>query len=298
MEITNYHRSVLTNEVIHFLKLVRNGRYVDCTFGGGGHTKAILEAEPTATVIAFDWDTTALEVNGKPLQEKFQGRLTLVWGSFIVLEKKLKKMGIECVDGILADFGTSLYQLKHRPGFSFAGDTPLDMRMSPAYQKVTAADVLNTEREAVLVKILREFGEEPHARRIARAIVSQRQRSPFKTTKQLVDLLYSLGVKGKRHLHPATRVFQGLRIFVNKELENIQLFLPQAFTSLCPGARLVCISFHSLEDRIVKHFFKEKVIKKPSTGLLVTPKVVTATEKERKTNPSARSAKLRVLERI
>ena len=150
-----YHKPVLVDEVIQYLNLKPRGVYLDVTFGGGGHTRAILEQEPTCSVIACDWDAVALEQNGYPLQEEFPERLTLLWANFAQIDKKLKKEGIEHIDGILADFGTSQYQLLERAGFSFHHDTPLDMRMSPSHQKVTAAELVNKASEAKLYEIFK-----------------------------------------------------------------------------------------------------------------------------------------------
>lgn len=290
-----FHKPVLVKEVLEYLDLKPGGTYVDVTFGGGGHTRAILETEPDCQVIGFDWDMVALERNGIPLQEEFPDRLRLIWGNFAQIDAKLKKKDVELVDGILADFGTSQYQLTQRPGFSFYSDTPLDMRMSPPHQKVTAADVLNKSSEKKLYELFKQLGEEPYSKKIAHGIVEQRAIKPFQTTKDLSLLIEKLVGWKKKGLHPATRVFQALRIYVNKELDNIYSFLPSALRMLKPGGRLVCISFHSLEDRIVKQFFKDHETKEPLVTIL-TPKVIIGSDEEIKENPSARSAKLRAVE--
>lgn len=287
-----YHKSVLLQEVLQYLNPQPGGVYVDVTFGGGGHTRAILELEPTCTVIAFDWDAVALEKNGYPLQEEFPGRLTLLWGNFSQVDKKLKKEGFGPVDGILADFGTSQYQLIERDGFSFNKDTPLDMRMSPAYQKVTAAEIVNKATEKKLFDIFSELGQEPRSRSIARALVAERQKHEIKTTKQLAAIVERIVPRTKK-IHPATQVFQALRMYVNKELENIHAFLPASLRILKPNGRLLCITFHSLEDRMVKQFFKDHTMQPPLIEI-ITPRIVTATDEEVKENPSSRSAKLRV----
>lgn len=296
-ETSIYHIPVLSDEVLHYLALKPGGIYVDATFGGGGHTKAILDAFPDVKVIALDWDATALEINGEPLKERYKDRLTLVWGNFAQLDKIVKKLGVLRVDGILADFGTSQYQLIKRPGFSFQYDTPLDMRMSPAHQKVTAADILNKASEDELIHIFTFYGQEPKARAIARGIVQRRKEKKFRTTKDLVDVTISvLGQKKEQRIHPSTRIFQALRIAVNQELDNIKSFLIAAVRMLVLGGRLVCISFHSLEDRLVKDFFRQQVIERK--GKILTPKAVMAQESETVENPSARSARLRALEII
>lgn len=289
----SYHKSVLTKEVLEGLDLKPNGIYVDVTFGGGGHTRAILQAEPTCKVIALDWDKVAIETNAPALEEEFGDRLKVVWGNFarlhFIIKKELKGA---LVDGILADFGTSQFQIHHKEGFSFAQDSPLDMRMSPAHQRVTAEHILNTFSEKDLATIFFEFGEEPKSRRIARAIVEQRKEKPFKTTRQLAELIEK--IIPKTRIHPATKVFQALRIYVNRELKNIEIFLKAAINALKPGGRLACISFHSLEDRIVKTIFRENGDKLK----IVTKKPIVASLEEVEENPSARSAKLRIAEKI
>jgi 16S rRNA (cytosine1402-N4)-methyltransferase len=289
-----YHKSVLVNEVIEGLRVKPNGVYIDVTFGGGGHTRAILNAEPTCKVIALDWDQTAIEQNAPKIEEEFGSRVKVVWGSFTKLYHIMKKEKIDKVDGILADFGTSQHQIFHRQGFSFTQDTELDMRMSPAYQQLTAAQILNTFSEKDLATIFFEFGEEPKSRDIARAIVERRKIRPFRMTLDLADLVaQEVRYKKPSMVHPATRVFQALRIYVNKELENIEIFLEAAINLLAPEGRIVCISFHSLEDRIVKTIFRHHQDKLD----IITKKPITATQEELDQNPSARSAKLRVAEK-
>lgn len=293
------HKSVLVNEVIENLNLKPGGVYIDVTFGAGGHTRAILEAEPTCHVIAVDWDTTSLETYGKALQEEFPGRVTLLWGNFALIYKMLKKERKGNVNGILADFGTSQMQITDRHGFSVYRDTPLDMRMSPAHQKTTAAMIVNSASEEELREIFWRYGEEKYTKQIARAIVQERETHYIETTGELADLIERVTPKSRdkrQKIHPATRVFQALRICVNKELENITSFLSAALQLLAPEGRLVCISFHSLEDRLVKQFFVDRA----HEGLvkIVTHKVVTAGDDELEKNPSARSAKLRAIEFI
>jgi 16S rRNA (cytosine1402-N4)-methyltransferase len=291
-----YHIPVLVEEVLEYLAPKPGGVYVDATFGGGGHTRAILKHAPKVRVIAMDWDLNALETNGAALQEEFSDRLTLVWGNFALIDKKLKKLGIEKVDGILADFGTSQYQIFERPGFSFASDTILDMRMSPGHQKTTAAMVVNKATETELIKIFQEFGEEPKARAIARVLVEERKKKAINTTAQLAKLIERvLGLKREKKIHPATKVFQALRIYVNRELDNISAFLPAALRVLKPEGRMVCISFHSLEDRLVKQFFKDESSKPDAQVEILTKKAVVASDKELAENPAARSAKLRAI---
>ena len=291
------HKPVLVKEVLEYLDVKPGKTYLDVTFGSGGHTRAILEQEPTCKVIAMDWDSKALEEFGDPLKEEFGDRLTLLWGNFGHLYKLLKKNDIEAVDGILADFGTSQIQIAHTAGLSVFKDTPLDMRLSPAHQQVTAADIVNKATEQKLTEIFFQLGQEPKSRQIARAIVAFRSNHRFKTTGQLVDIIQTIiPHKGKRGIHPATKVFQALRIYVNHELDNIEAFFPAAIKVLNTNGRLVCISFHSLEDRIVKQVFKDREL----AGALeiITHKVVMAGDEELAENMSARSAKLRAAKKI
>ena len=287
-----YHKPVLVQEVLEYLAPKPTSTYIDVTFGGGGHTRAILLSEPTCHVVAIDWDKTAIETNGPALEEEFPGRVTFIWGNFANLAHLLKKHAIKSVDGILADFGTSQFQIQEKPGFSFAQNTPLDMRMSSGHHKITAYDLVNRASESELIKIFQDYGEERFTRKIAREICEARKQRPIKTTADLVAIITRINPIRAGSIHPATRVFQALRIVVNKELENITSFLQQAVPVLKPGGRLVCISFHSLEDRIVKQFFKEH------TELeILTPKIVTAQPDEIHNNSSSRSAKLRAAEK-
>ncbi|MDR3550011.1 MAG: 16S rRNA (cytosine(1402)-N(4))-methyltransferase RsmH [Candidatus Babeliales bacterium] len=293
---TRVHKPVLVQEVLTYLDIKPGGTYLDVTFGTGGHTRAILEREPTCRVIAMDWDNVVLDTFGVPLREEFGDRLTLLWGNFALLYKILKNENIHSLDGILADFGTSQVQLMDRPGFSMFTDTPLDMRMSPPHQQVTAAHLLNKASGEKLREIFWQLGEERAAKQIVYAIMEYRKKKWIATTGQLVKIVESVVPRNKKsRIHPATRVFQALRLYVNRELNNITSFLPMAIEFLKPGGHLVCISFHSLEDRIVKTFFKEK----DQAGLieLLTPRVVIGTPEEIKENPSARSAKLRAAQK-
>jgi 16S rRNA (cytosine1402-N4)-methyltransferase len=295
-----HHKSVLVDEVIAYLNPQPGKTYLDCTFGGGGHTRAILEAEKKCTVIAMDWDHVTLDTRGAPLKEEYGDRLQLVWGNLSLLYKILKNERIGTVDGILADFGPSQIQIFGRPGFSMFVDTPLDMRMSPGYQQMTAETVVSKSSEEKLREIFWQLGEEPYAKEIARAIVSERQKhrgNRIRTTGQLVAIIEkAVPAHRRKRIHPATKVFQALRIYINHELDNIASFLPAAIKGLNPDGRLVCISFHSLEDRMVKNFFKEQ--EKEEVVSILTPKVVEATEQEIALNPSSRSAKLRAVQKL
>jgi 16S rRNA (cytosine1402-N4)-methyltransferase len=289
------HKPVLVQEVLQYLNIQPGNTYLDVTFGSGGHTRAILEADPDCKVIAMDWDTKALEEFGQPLQEEFGDRLQLIWGNFAVLYRILKKEKIKKLGGILADFGTSQIQIAYRAGFSFKNDTELDMRMSPSHQSVTAAELLNKATQEKLAEIFFQLGEESKGRIIARAIVEERKIKPFKTTGQLAALIEKI-IPQRGPVHPATKVFQALRIYINHEIENINAFLPAALQALAPKGRLVCISFHSLEDRIVKQYFKEQ--EHAGKIEIVTPKAIIGSEQEIIANPSARSAKLRACELV
>lgn len=290
----SFHKSVLTKEIVESLNIKPNGLYVDATFGGGGHSAAILNSEPTCKVIAIDWDKEAININAPVLENEYGNRIKIIWGNFAHLMALLKKEKINNIDGIIADFGTSQFQIHEKEGFSFQKDSPLDMRMSPAHQKTTAAYILNNASEQELSTIFFEYGEERYSRKIAKNIVEAREQKPITTTKQLAQLIEKLSPPGYQRIHPATRVFQALRIVVNRELDNINSFLISATKLLNSGGRIACISFHSLEDRMVKNFFKEN-----SNELeIITKKPIAASEQEVATNPSSRSAKLRVAQKL
>ena len=292
-----YHTPVMVDEVLEYLNLKDNGVYIDVTFGGGGHTRAILEKNKTCRVIALDWDLCSIDSPGEDAKAEFGDRLTLLWGNFASLEKILKRAGItEKVDGILADFGTSSFQLENRPGFSFSSDTFLDMRMSPSFQKITAAEVVNRADEKELKYIFQTYGEEQMSAQVARAIVEERRKERIRTTKQLATIICKIIPRFKRKIHPATKIFQALRIYVNGELKNISVFLKATLPFLNDGGRLVCISFHSLEDRLVKQFIRlQKEVYAEKVSVL-TSHVVVPTQREIENNPSSRSAKLRSAE--
>ncbi len=299
MENKIYHKPVLIKEVLQYLDPKPNCTYLDATFGGGGHTRAILNKEPTCKVIALDWDKTAIKKNYPELKEKYGNRLKIIWGNFASIKKFVEKEKIQNIHGALADFGTSQYQIENTAGMSFQKDTPLDMRMSQAHFYFKASDIINRYTEKQLADIIFKYGEERHSRKIARAIVEQRKKEKFKTTLQLADLVKNILPKPKPFskkfkIHPATKTFQALRIFVNKELENIEIFLRDILEIIEPNGSIVCISFHSLEDRIVKLFFREN---KNSLEIL-TKKPITATQEELQGNPSCRSAKLRAAKKL
>ncbi len=288
-----YHIPVLVNEVIEYLQPKPNGVYLDVTFGGGSHTRAILAAEPTCKVYALDWDRTAIEMNAIPLAEEYPDRFFYFFGNFAHLQRLAKKFDFPQFDGILADFGTSQFQIFNKEGMSFATDTALDMRMSAEHFTKTAADMVNFASEDELLNIFFNYGQEPRSKAAVRAILEYRKTKKFKTTKQLIDCIVPALNYPRSNTHPATRIFQALRIAVNKELEAIETFLKVAPDHIKPQGHLVCISFHSLEDRIVKQSFAmdERL-------QVLTKKVITASEEELKVNPSSRSAKLRAAERV
>ncbi len=280
------HRSVLAQEVLAGLDIQPDGCYLDATVGGGGHSRLILAADPSVTLVAIDQDRDALAAAQTRLAE-FGERVTFWQGNF-----RDYQPGVLRFNGILADLGVSSPQLD-RPerGFSFRHPGALDMRMDVT-QELTAADLVNHGSERELADIFYHYGEERLSRRIARRIVERR---PFQTTTDLADAIAS-SVPGKyRHgrIHPATRVFQALRIAVNQELEVLEQLLEKAPGWLLPGGRLAIISFHSLEDRRVKHGMRNH-----EQLQVKTKKPITASEAERAENPRSRSAKLRVAERI
>lgn len=283
------HIPVLVPEVLHYLDPGRDKVYLDVTFGAGGHTRALLEHEPTCRVYALDWDQSAIEYSSE-LRDLFGERLEVIWGNFAHIKQIAKKWKLPLFDGILADFGVSTIQIKEAAGFSFMEDTVLDMRMSPAHQIVTASQVINEASEEELRDIIWHLGQERFAKTIARAIVMQRKRQPIVTTRHFAQVIETV-VPRHGPLHPATKTFQAIRIYVNKELDNIASFLAAVPSLLVPGGRLVCITFHSLEDRMVKQFFTTQ--EEAGRFEILTHKVVKPSMEEIEANRSARSAKLR-----
>ena len=306
-ESLGYHVPVLREEVVSFLAPKKGDVFVDATLGGGGHSEALLQCG--ATVIGFDQDAEAIHFASQRLAA-YGGQFRAVQSNFQYAERELKKLGITQITGALIDAGVSSKQLDTAErGFSFLRDGALDMRMATD-GPVTAADLVNTADEYELLRIFREYGEEPSARRVAMKIVEQRAVAPFTRTLQLADFIASFLPK-KSRIHPATRCFQALRIAVNRELEVLATGL-ESFTSLlAPGGRLGVISFHSGEDRIVKTFMKERAVEwldRPEWPAprrnplhifrLLTSRPVIATDAEQNHNPRSRSAKLRVAERL
>ncbi len=292
--MTRYsHYTVLKKEAIAHLVTNPNGLYVDATCGGGGHSEELLSIFPHARLIACDWDMKAIEATRKRLS-KYGPRVDVQYGSLGLLSRMLKqRLHIHKVDGILADFGTSRYHIENAAGFSFMHDTKLDMRMSPGHQKMTAARIVNNYSQKALEDILEKYGEEKHTRKIVNAICEERLVRPIRTTLHLAELIKNVVPPSKKRTHPATQTFQALRIAVNGELDQISTFLHHAPEMLNEGGRLVTISFHSLEDRIVKYFAQSH--KDIFTDVI--DGVQTPSEKEIDINPPSRSAKMRVLQR-
>ena len=302
------HQPVLYHEVLKALQPRPGGRYVDGTLGAGGHAFGVLEASsPDGLLLGLDVDPAALAIAAERLAP-FGERALLRHGSYADLAAHLQAVGWDAVDGILLDLGVSSMQVDVAArGFSFRTDAPLDMRFDPS-QPLTAADLVNTLDEAALADILWRYGEERHARRVARAIVRHR---PLHTTRQLAEVVAAATRSGRRGMHPATRTFQALRIAVNRELDNLEAVLPQAVAALKPGGRLVVIAFHSLEDRIVKHFLRAESgycvcppemphcdCDRPARVRLLKPFPLRPTAEETARNPRARSARLRVAEKL
>jgi len=289
------HVPVMTREVVALLRPERGGFYVDCTTGLGGHTRALLAAGATR-VLALDRDPDALEAARAALAE-WGDRAELVHADYRDLPRVLADRGIAGVDGTLADLGVSSMQLEAPDrGFSFRRDEPLDMRMDRS-QGPTAAQLLRDVDEQELADLIFQYGEERFSRRIARAIVHARRETPLVTTGQLAQIVRrAVPRKGYQRIDPATRTFQAVRIWVNRELDGLETFLAEATRRLLAGARLAVISFHSLEDRIVKHAFR--ALDSAAALRIVTKRPLVPSEAEVEANPRARSAKLRAIERV
>lgn len=304
------HQSVLLSEVLAGLALQPGAMVVDGTLGGGGHAAALAAVVgPRGKVVALDRDAGALERARKKLGD-LAGRCTLVQSSFAQMDKVVADLGLRPVDGVLLDIGISSDQLDDPDrGFSFMRDGPLDMRMDQT-APVTAADLLNTLPAEELARLIRRYGEEPRARAIAQRVVGQRGKVQFRRTAQLAELVMEVYGGRRGRIHPATLTFQALRIAVNGELEALEAGLNAGLQILKVGGRMAVITFHSLEDRIVKQFFVEhqgRMESLPEGGAkwvgalpkmaVLTRKPVVATDEECRENPRARSAKLRVAER-
>lgn len=301
------HIPVLLNEVVESIAPKDGGVYVDGTFGAGGYTRAVLDAAD-CTVYAIDRDPDAIR-EGQKLVDAYKGRLHLLHGTFGEMAELMRGEGVDFVDGVMLDIGVSSMQIdRAERGFSFQKDGALDMRMSQ--NGLSAADVLNTFGEREIADIIYKYGEERFSRRIAAAVVEQRKTAPFKTTLEFADLIRRTVPHKREDIDPATRSFQALRIYVNDELGQLESGLSAAHDLLKAGGRMAVVSFHSLEDRIVKTFMQEKsgktanpsrympvVEKQAATLKTITKKPILPTESETKFNPRARSARLRVAEK-
>src|SRR3954451_8132169 len=303
------HQSVLLSEIVEYLRPARDdGTLVDATIGLGGHAEALLDRYPSARLLGIDRDPAALAASAARL-EKFGSRVTFAQGRHESLIEILKKQHIESISGLLADLGVSSMQLDDASrGFSFRYDAPLDMRMGP--ESKTAADLVNSLGEHELSTILRDYGEEPMARRIAKAIVTARAEGTIETTAKLAEIVRSVKWSKPGQIDPATLTFQALRIAANEELIGLDKFIDDAVEVLEPEARIAIISFHSLEDRIVKRALRRlegECTCPPNLPVcgcgakevveILTGRPVTASEEEVQRNPRSRSAKLRVAEK-
>lgn len=294
------HIPVMLHEVIDYLGLVPGATIVDATIGTGGHSLEILKKiTPGGKLIGLDRDENSLAVCRQRLAE-FNGSFELVHSSFADLDQVLEKLGIEKIDGIVFDLGISTYQLKDiERGFSFQQEGPLDMRMDQS-SYISAYDLVNNLNESEISNILWSFGQERWHNRIARLLVSQRRIAPIATTSQLADLVMRAIPyryrKGYYRIHPATRTFQAVRIAVNRELEILEGAVKKAVAALKEKARICVISFHSLEDRVIKHTFR--ALKAEGLIDIITAKPMTPVASEIAANPSSRSSKFRVAERI
>jgi 16S rRNA (cytosine1402-N4)-methyltransferase len=291
------HFPVLVEDVIEFLGPHPDGIYVDGTLGGGGHALKILERSwPTGRLVGIDRDEEAIEEARKRLKS-YEVRTTIIHGNFSDLRTILGELKISGVDGIVLDLGVSYHQLTNgKRGFSFQWEGPLDMRMDRS-QGEPASKLINTLPQGKLEGILRRYGEERWARRIAKAIVRHRQKTSITTTTQLRDIISSAVLKQPRHIHPATKAFQAFRIAVNDELSNLERVIRDSIPLLKRGGHLCIISFHSLEDRIVKETFRHYERDLGSITIL-TKKPIFPPKEEIAKNPRARSARLRVAERV
>jgi 16S rRNA (cytosine1402-N4)-methyltransferase len=304
------HIPVLYQEIIHALQPRSGGRYVDGTLGAGGHARGILEAcSPDGQLLGLDVDPYALTLSRETLAPYAEGgRAHLVQASYITLTQQLAALKWDSVDGIVLDLGASSMQFDNAErGFSFMQDGPLDMRFgSNAFQ--SAEDIVNKYDERDLADLIFRYGEDRDARRIAKAIVMSR---PLRTTRELVAVIEKASPRRGDRTHPATQTFQALRIAVNEELSSVESVLPQAVAALRSGGRCAVISFHSLEDRIVKDYFREQSkelvnppyeriyeVERKAVIELINKKPIVASDEEVKDNPRARSAKLRVVEKL
>jgi len=290
----NYHISVLLQEAIEGLSIQLGRKYIDATLGGGGHTEEILKRG--GIVLGIDQDNEAIEYNKQKYKiQIINNTLQLVQGNFNKLEEIAKTYGFTKVHGILFDLGVSSHQFdKKERGFSFQQDAPLDMRMD-LNLKVRAQDLINGLSKGELIDLFEKFGEEHFAKRIAQKIIDEREKSPIFSTTQLAKIIVSCYPKGMHKVHPATKVFQALRIAVNDELGSLREALPQSVALLEQRGRVAVISFHSLEDRIVKQVFLDLEAK--GLGEIITKKPLIPSKEETQKNKRSRSSKLRIFEK-
>lgn len=299
------HYSVLKNECLDFLtelNLNQTCFYADLTFGAGGHSTALALKNPKATVYSVDQDPDAIKNGEKIIQDQnLSNQVKLLKMNFVEFPAFAQKNNLK-FSGILLDLGVSSHQFDtFSRGFSFREDALLDMRMDYHNDQIqTAADIVNTLPEKDLADLIFIYGEERYSRKIAREIFSQRKEKPINTTKELENIIFHCYPPKERHRgpHPATRTFQALRIAVNSELDVLKAVIPELYECLAPAGRLAIISFHSLEDRIVKHSFKEIVEKNSEHAKIISKKPILPSDQELAENPRSRSAKLRVLERL
>lgn len=308
-----HHHPVLPEEVIAYLKCQAGRDYIDCTVGGGGHAAQILErSSPNGGLLGIDWDPEAIRIARDRLN-RYKGRVILVRDSFSNLSRIARNHGFEPVDGILLDLGVSSFQLEDaQRGFSFRAEGPLDMRMDSSRREM-ASDLINRFPVRELERLLREYGEERWARRISQFIQKRRQKGSISTTTELRNIVHSAIPASfhSRRIDPATKTFMALRIAINKELDNLKTVLKEVVPLLRHGGRICIISYHSLEDRLVKTYFRKAergctcpprlprcVCHGEKSIRVVTSKPVSPSRKEIDQNPRARSAKLRVAERI
>lgn len=304
------HYPVMLKENIEALNCKPDKLYIDCTLGGGSYSLEILKAiSPTGRLIATDVDLDAIKFSSEKLKDF--DNITIVNKNYSELPSILKEMGIDGIDGgVVLDLGASYHQLtSDKKGFSFSYDSPLDMRYDPKINK-TAYDIVNFYKEDELIKIFSEYGEERFSKTIAREIVKKRKEKKFETTKELGDFIKEIVPFKIGHIHPATRVFQAIRIEVNDELNNLKRSLEKIIPLLKKGARIVIVSFHSLEDKIVKQTFKyyssdcnckptDMICNCPPKQLkIINKKPILASQEEIKINPPSRSAKLRIAEKL
>jgi 16S rRNA (cytosine1402-N4)-methyltransferase len=309
-----YHVPVLLEECMEMLNLKSDGLYVDCTMGGAGHSREILKrTSPRGRLIALDQDETAV-AHGRERLKEFGERVTIVHDNFKNIKSILEDLEITEVDGFLFDIGVSSYQLDNAErGFSYMEDAPLDMRMDRESQTITAADLVNTKSREELADIIFQFGEERWAKRIAQFIIDYRREKRIESTGELVQIIKKAIPAGARKdgPHPAKRTFQALRIAINNELEVLESVVADTATFLKPGGRICVITFHSLEDRIIKNQYRKLSgvctcppslpicrCNNPRLLKIITGKPIVPSEREVRENPRARSAKLRVAERV